>query len=410
MVHSKTIATMKSIFKSLMLVAVAATTFTACQKESVDLGKAEQKTVITFNAQIENTETRTYFGDYVENEGYPTLLSGNEVAKFNHWTTQNGNMENVVATVNDGSFTVAFYNTVAYGATIDAYLPASAWADPTGTWYDNYTSCVVASEYTIPAEQNPTPASVDEKAHIFKATTTYQSNDNIDLVFEHQVAYGKLSLANFDDTNVTQYVLTINGEIYVVNAEWTDNVWFACEPGAVTEMSISVVADKGTYTKQLAISEDNPLNFVKGQVSVFTVDMTGVNAGADVDTFNPDITLETLVYTSDSNGNMFKFTSSEFPYPNNDYVQIYLNEANYTSTSIEIGRYTGNGNGSQSNYNPAAGQFACKMTENYNTVFPKEFTSESTLEVSFTDGVYTIILTHKGKTYGYKGSPSGWEL
>ena len=268
---------MKNLFKNLMLVAVAAMAFTACEKDNADTNKGEEKTVITFDIDIEGTGTRTYFGAYDEETGYPTLLSGNETAKFNHWTTGNGNLENQEATINNGRFTVGF-SYVNSGETIDAYLPASAWGDAKTTWYDNNSYSDVTRDYAFPMEQNPTTTSVDPKAHIFKATTTYNGEDNIDLYFEHQVAYGKMSLRNFAGADVEQYVLTINGETYVVNAAWTTDVWFACEPAEVSEMSVSVVTANGTYTKSLAVSAENTLNFVKGQVSKFGVNMDGVTS------------------------------------------------------------------------------------------------------------------------------------
>ncbi|MBR2866683.1 MAG: hypothetical protein IKC12_03080, partial [Alistipes sp.] len=354
---------MKNIFKSLMFVAVAAMTFTACEKDNAENNNnngAEQKTTITFNAKMADTDTRTYFGDYDEENGYPTLLNGNEVAKFVACSAENGLREGNQATINNGRFTVDL--TVADKDNIYAYLPASAWGEQyLGGSEGNY---VALRDYAFPMEQNPTTTSVDPKAHIFKATTTYNGEDNIDLYFEHQVAYGKMSLRNFAGADVEQYVLTINGEIYVVNATWTTDVWFACEPAEVSEMSVSVVTANGTYTKPLAVSAENTLNFVKGQVSKFGVNMDGV-ASEETEVIEFDGTIKswtwlgynsaTWTYNYEINGDNFSFVLGQnngnetylFKRSNNDCIlgnagnsSKYFSITDFTDASISASTLT----------------------------------------------------------------------
>ena len=317
---------MKNIFKSLMFVAVAAMTFTACEKDNAENNNnngTEQKTTITFNAKMADTDTRTYFGAYDEENGYPTLLNGNEVAKFNSWTSRNGSVDpNKEVTINNGRFTVELM--VNNGYIVDAYLPASAWGNANQNWNGDGSSCVVSRDYAFPMEQNPTTTSVDPAAHIFKATTTYNGEDNIDLYFEHQVAYGKMSLRNFAGADVEQYVLTINGEIYVVNATWTTDVWFACEPAEVSEMSVSVVTANGTYTKPLAVSAENTLNFVKGQVSAFGVNMDGV-ASEETEVIEFDGTIKSWKHTDTSYPTKYEISGNHFSFK----VGMYNNRENY---------------------------------------------------------------------------------
>ncbi len=385
-----------------MLVAVAAMAFTACQNEPETVINNGNTTVV-FNPILD--ETRSYFGEKVA-EGYPSSWSGNEVAKFNHWTSA-ASYENIEVAMNgEGRFSVTF-NALSEGNTVDAYVPAASWGDVKTQWDGGYNYIVeVYRDYTIPAEQNPTATSVDEKAHILKASTTYEGGNTMDLYFEHQAAYGKLSLKNYEGGEISQYAITIDGKMYVVNSTLDTGVWFACNPVAeVQNMSISVVAADGTYSKTLIENGDETLGFVAGQVSTFVVDMAGITTGEAVDTFNPDVLATNIVW----DGGYYKMTGETGSNPawavNSDNIRIFLNEADRpNNNSIIAGTYTGSGNNT-----PAQGQFGCRMSIYWGTVTNyNAFGSSSTLDVKFADNVYTIVLTHNGTTYGYKGLPDGW--
>ena len=406
----KTIATMKNLFKNLMLVAVAAMAFTACQNEPEMDINAVEKTVITFDAKFD--DTRSAFGELNgETETFSSYWEGNEVAKFNHWSVSNGNYEDVNVTIDsEDRFVVEFAREIDNTHTIDAYVPASAWSITKSDWEldsndDPYYNDVYR-EYTIPAEQNPTATSVDPKAHILKASVVFDSSNSYSLVFKHQVAYGKLNLKNFAGTGVTSYVLDINGDKYVINSENTTGVWFACKPAEVENMTLSVVASEGTYTKPLVENGNKALEFVKGQVAEFTVNMVDATTGEVVDTFNPNILATNLVW----DGSYFKMTgdvvSGTFWGHSGDYIRIYINSADRPNNkSIKPGSYTGCGSSS-----PQVGEFGSRISHHWGTViYPAAFGSTSTLDVKFADGAYTVILTHEGTTYGYKGMPDGWE-
>ena len=284
---------MKNLFKNLMLVAVAAMAFTACEKDIVNGGEeqnAQGATSITFKADFAD-DTRSYFGEKTDEGAYPSFWEGNEVAKFNYWKSNLGNQGDKEATINDGKFTVEFGKAIDTGMIVEAYVPAASWSDVKHEWDSNYDYCEVYRTYSLPTQQNPTATSVDPKAHILKASVVADGSDNYNLIFEHQVAYGKLSLKNFAGTGVTSYVLTINDIVYVVNSENTADVWFACEPAVVENMTLSVVASEGAFTKTLVDeNSDKTLKFVKGQVSTFAVKMEGVNPeGVEVVEFDGTI-------------------------------------------------------------------------------------------------------------------------
>ena len=67
MVDSKTIATMKNLFKNLMLVAVAAMAFTACSEDNNEVNNVEKKTTLEFVASFDG-DTRSGFTGSSENE------------------------------------------------------------------------------------------------------------------------------------------------------------------------------------------------------------------------------------------------------------------------------------------------------------------------------------------------------
>ncbi|MBQ5354047.1 MAG: hypothetical protein IIU64_06465, partial [Alistipes sp.] len=85
---------MKNLFKSMMAVAVAAMSFTACSTDVTEDIAPVEKFTVKINAV--SPESRTEFGDL--NEGkYPTLWTGNESIKaaLNVSTAQSVNVAEV---------------------------------------------------------------------------------------------------------------------------------------------------------------------------------------------------------------------------------------------------------------------------------------------------------------------------
>ena len=324
---------MKNIFKSLMFVAVAAMTFTACEKDNAENNNnngTEQKTAITFNAEF--ADTRSYFTEN-NGEGYASAWTEGDEAIFTHTSyCYNDGATTVANTQSGGSakFEVVFnVQGPNRNATIVAVSPASAWkAEQVYDWNISWDRpSAWKHTYKIPAAQTPSATSVDEAAHIIKAETTYTGDNNISLSFEHQVAYGKLSLTDFDVTGATAVVLNINGATYTINPEkiniLTDPIWFACEQGDVTEMSVKVRTEEKEYSKTLDFST-NSLSFVNGQVSKFSVSMadatTGDAGGDEVDL--PGIKL-TTVARNGANGYgdpFYRFTDGT---NNNDFTLCF---------------------------------------------------------------------------------------
>ncbi len=408
-----------------MFVAVAAMTFTACEKDNAENNNnngTEQKTAITFNAEF--ADTRSYFTEN-NGEGYASAWTEGDEAIFTHTSyCYNDGATTVANTQSGGSakFEVVFnVQGPNKNATIVAVSPASAWkAEQVYDWNVSFTPIAWKHTYAIPATQTPSATSVDEAAHIIKAETTYTGDNNISLTFEHQVAYGKLSLTDFDVTGATAVVLNINGATYTINPEkiniLTDPIWFACEQGDVTEMSVKVRTEEKEYTKTLDFST-NSLSFVNGQVSKFSVSMadatTGDDGGNEDTPFEADYIYDTLTWNSMYS--RFELTDNT---GTNSVTQFYVNTNDRPNNNSIIAKtYTYAGN---TESNPAEGTFSLRFVlgSGSGSSHGVGTTSDAaTMDVTYNNGAYTIIITINnaanasivGKTFGYKGMPEGWE-
>ena len=393
---------MKNIFKSLMFVAVAAMTFTACEKDNAENNNnngTEQKTAITFNAEF--ADTRSYFTEN-NGEGYASAWTEGDAVKFqavNYYSAGEyyTSVGNPTAYIDENNCLSATFNGIQGGDEIKAYSPATKW-NVSVSMYG------IADEYTIPSEQTPTATSVDPQAHILMAETTYTGSNNMSLTFAHQVAYGKMSLTNFAGTDATDVLLDIDGDKYTINLDniniATEPIWFACEPnGKVSDMTITVNATEGGYTKQIITDGDKNLEFNKGQVSTFIVNMTDVTPGAAVDTFNPTVTYDTLVWTD---GGRFELTGGN----SNGITRLVLHaNARPGNNSIKVGSYTYDGYTGNYTSPSAENMFRLRNLDGDSMMYAS---SDVTLDVSFENNQYTIIIGYNGKTYGYRGMPNGW--
>ncbi len=244
---------MKNLFKSLMLVAVAAMTFTACEKDNNEANKVEQKTVINGVATIENDDTRSYFTEN-NGEGYASKWEGNEPI------TVFAGEESVSTKVDsEGNFTATFDGEV---NTITVCSPAYQWSD--------------ANTFNVPTFQVPLANSVDTSAHILKSEETVVSNGTASVQMKHAAAYGKMTLGVPDGFVVYKVEVTINDgepyEIIAANAE-NNTIWFGVKPVEVSTLKVDAYDYNENYiTKTVNMAGAvKPLAFVAGQVSTFSV-------------------------------------------------------------------------------------------------------------------------------------------
>ncbi len=413
---------MKNLFKNLMLVAVAAMAFTACQNDNDFAGNAAGEGATTISVVANLDDTRSAFTGEKGDTGYQSVWNGGEAVKA-YVVSAGGYADfyNVAASneavveAEDGAtqarFNLSFNSSLSNGA---LYIIAAADAsviDFEGSGY-NFNGGP-KPKITLPTEQTPGDNSVDPKAHILiYENNNFRASQSTDLVatFSHYAAYGKLSLKNFNAEGVTSYVLNINNKMYIINSAKTENVWFACEPAEVANMTISVNAADGTYTKKIVEGSNPSLEFVKGQVSTFTVNMEGVTTGEAVDTFNPTYRLESLSW---NNSGYFDFITNYVGDGTNHTMnttmrlRIYMHaDDRPNNNSLKLGNYTCAG---VDRVTPSSAG-AVNMYYNADTYwgYYDYAKTSSTLSVSAENGEYVIVATINGQTWGYKGLPEGW--
>ena len=261
---------MKNLFKSLMLVAVAAMTFTACQNDNGEMDMLVKKTVIEFTAGFD-ADTRSHFGDKV-GDSYPSFWEGGEqvafvapAADYDGTYTAYAEAVKLDDEGKSATFTVEFDNPIKAG-TVKAYL---------GTGWNTLEDYAY-----IPWSQTPRASSVDAEAFMASASFEYDGvNMNVNGSFKHGVAYGKMTVNGFDGKNISEVAISLldkDAEYpnqYTLYTEELDEhtYWFATEACEAQEFTVSVVVDGVSYSKSVTLTADKPLNFNVGRVSTFSV-------------------------------------------------------------------------------------------------------------------------------------------
>ena len=257
---------MKNLFKSLMLVAVAAMTFTACQNDNGEMDMLVKKTVIEFTAGFD-ADTRSHFGDKV-GDSYPSFWEGGEqvafvapAADYDGTYTAYAEAVKLDDEGKSATFTVEFDNPIKAG-TVKAYL---------GTGWNTLEDYAY-----IPWSQTPRASSVDAEAFMASASFEYDGvNMNVNGSFKHGVAYGKMTVNGFDGKNISEVAISLldkDAEYpnqYTLYTEELDEhtYWFATEACEAQEFTVSVVVDGVSYSKSVTLTADKPLNFNVGRVS-----------------------------------------------------------------------------------------------------------------------------------------------
>ena len=383
---------MKNLFKNLMLVAVAAMTFTACTETNEEVNAVAKKTVISGVAVIDTDDTRSGFTGK-EGDVYKSAWDGGENIKV-----FGDNGEEALTTIDaDGKFTAEFNQAPNF---ITVCSPAEAWT--------SQYSCSIATE------QTPRANSVDPAVHVLQSQSTQVVDGSASILVSPQNGcYGKMTI-DVADAEIEQVKLDLKGLkynsyedslSYTLNATDTEDntFWFAIEaPMTVQEFTVTAYcAGDKTLTKTVTIPDGRNLKFDWGRVSTFSVsNLTEEVANVFEPTYLWD---QDLIWETDS----FKLTDDDYF---SAYWRIYLNEADRPgNNSIKEGKYTCAVN----NTNPGQGQFCVKIYQgwtNMGTIYASNTFAEDTLEVKIVDGQYQILYTHGTKSHGYKGLPSDFVL
>ncbi|MBR2429715.1 MAG: hypothetical protein IKB15_07070 [Alistipes sp.] len=294
---------MKKMFRNLMLIAVAAMGFTACNdniEETVrPIDPAEVKMTITANVD----ETRTW----IDEENKKVQWSEGDALKViengaTYSTTTKTAIENGLA-----KFTVSFpENTTATEFTYNAIYPASRLSED-----DDDKMDMTKIKVILPDAQNPTATSFDPTADILvaKQIVTSTQPTELSMQFKRLVAMGKMTLTNLPaSSTISKVIFTVEGAEEnpdIAGRNYVDattgavreygyygatntitlnynepistrDIYFTCNPfelGAGDKFTVKVVCSDATYTREVTLPEGKTLGFIEGDLSKFSVNM-----------------------------------------------------------------------------------------------------------------------------------------
>ena len=385
----KTIATMKNLFKSLMLVAVAAMAFTACQNEPEGVIPTSKKATLNIEASLD--QTRSSFVDEEGAEVIKTVWDGNETIglHLNNQPEGEGISDEysylyAEAELTEGGEKATFVATFdLQGGTMPTEGVLRACSP--------YTSGKIEPTYNgfnlnVPTEQTPEVNDVDPAAQVLYAEYRGEFTENLtlSLPFKHYAAYGKMTVKG--GVEAESVVVKIDRKEYTLSSEKVENglYWFACEESKTPEaVSVTINGTDGkSYTKELDLTKNAGFGFTAGHLSVFTVDMTGVEAGGDE-------YANATVLTSMTEGTLvssyyYKFTFSDGA--NSTFSLVWIDyDANATNIQSKTYNWT-----DYVSY-ITSGTFALSANDTYQfNGVNKKIAAGSTVTVESEGDVYTI--------------------
>ena len=298
---------MKNLFKNLMLVAVAAMGFTACEQVIDDVNATNETFTVNIVGEFADDTRSGFDGKNDAGTGYKSAWDGEETVRFAIIpdTFEEGAKATYVDVENESEGNRATFAPTfdSNEGTIHAFSPKGVFdSTDASACKGGFTSNAITLKYNnayvvVPAVQTPLANSVDPAAHILAGKADFA--ENVNMTFNHVVAYGKMTIKNFagdiDKVEVTaseslagiscKYFYNEgnldNANVKTITLHPTyvvDNVfWFGCAPADLSDgtLTVKVYSGEDTYTKELAISGEN-FKFQQGHVASFGVDMTDV--------------------------------------------------------------------------------------------------------------------------------------
>ena len=290
---------MKNIFKSLMLVAVAAMGI-ACQEKVEDFTpERANEVVMTITADVE--ETRTYID---ETNKVVKWSAGDQLKVIENAATYRTTNAATIDADGKAQFTVSFpANTSASEFTYNAIFPATAVVEDEAEKIDAAKVKVIVKD-----QQNATETSFDPTADILvaKQVVTSAQPTELNMQFKRLVAMGKMTLNGLPaDAKIAQVVFTagasdvLAGRNYVnattgkvleygyygktnaITVNYAEvissrDIYFTCNPftmEAGENFKVKVVCEDKSYTREVEIPAGRSLTFAEGDLATFSVDM-----------------------------------------------------------------------------------------------------------------------------------------
>lgn len=312
---------MRNLFKSSMFIAVAAMAFAGCTKE--DIGNVSEATgnkiTVNANAYAPETETRTVIGDKTEQGTRPVYWSAeNEALAIVEFAdnTRGAAIKTGEYTLSEDKKNANFQFELTENASASAFdyyalYPYSVWSEDISTTKEYIT-------LRFPSAQTPSATSADPNASVLFAKDMGHSVQptTMNFSFQHVAAYAKMTITGlqipadevvksvtfsstgkdlagtyryYHETPESNSVvgsnsnsITANVEALAIDGTQDFTVWFACLPTTIdATFSVSVQTDANIYTREVTVPSDRHLEFVAGQVSAFTVDMSSATSSED---------------------------------------------------------------------------------------------------------------------------------
>ena len=387
---------MKNIFKSLMLVAVAAMGFTACQKTGEEQSVVKPNEVeMTVNVDMD--DTRTYIDEVNKvvkwSEGDQLMVVENE-ATFRKTT------DIAIDAEGKATFTVSFPEN-AGAVNYNAIFPASAvntgdftaeelelqvknsqWA--TADSFDPTADLLVAKQLELDAQPEElnmqfkrlvalgkmTLKGLDENSNIKQVSFTAGEEDV--LAGRNLVDATSATVLEYGNANATN-VITVNYE----EAISTRDIYFVCNPfemAAGETFTVKVICDNAVYTRDVEIPAGRSLKFTAGNLGTLTVNMTGCKEEVEVSTTVTDtLTRDTTGVT----GTGYVDWSGK----KSESDAVYAGQSAGSNESIQLRSKNSN----SGIVTTASGGFARKVTVDWNS----ETADGRTLDIYGSDTAYT---------------------
>ena len=264
------------MFKSLMLVAVAAMAFTACTETNEEVNAVSKGTTITFNASFAD-ETRVSLTDGDQDGVYQAAFEAGDHIMFAAYDL-NGNMltytDEIILTEEqvankDLTLTANFKSEVGVGSEIKAYV---------NYYYDSWSGGMVS--YLFYYYQNAMVDSVDNLNA--SAELVWNGEEYANIIFKHDNSFGKMTLKADGDVKFREVSINLcDGEgnykyTTVVDYEQkVNNVFFFALSGEalnVSTLNVEAYDVNGNLYQFAKEFDPGQFHFKKGRVSKFTID------------------------------------------------------------------------------------------------------------------------------------------
>ena len=341
---------MKNLFKSMMLVAVAAMGFTACSKDTTaDVAPEKEPGMVTMTITAEDA-TRTFL---TEGDGvvYFAWNSTDEVIYAMESADAFTGAASTSYNLTDGKAAFTFEN--AFPAEVEATEFTYNAIYPEANRVKNDNTNVAEFKLRTQAAQAPTAESYDPAADLMiaKQVVTNARPENLSMQFQRIVALGKMTFTNLNTESTIEQVTfetteflsglikadlttgTVNNVPYsegkkVLTLTYaepvakTTPIYFVTLPVELSKSFKVVVSttDGCTFTREVDLaSAGKTLAFTAGNLSAFTVNMASaekVEPATDVYTLLTDVSKlnagDKIVITNSKNaGNQYALSTTQ---------------------------------------------------------------------------------------------------